>query len=929
MTGSEPLVRGTFTFLFSDIEGSTRLEGRIGRERYGELRERHRAILREVWAAHGGVEHGTEGDSFFVAFPEASAAVEAAVAAQRAMAAEAWPDDATIRVRAGLSSGGAELTGGSLVGLGINRAARIAAVAHGGQILASGLTRDLLEDDPIEGVRLRDLGEHRLKDLGVPVRIVQIEAEGLPTVFPPLRTLDTRPNNLPAQLTTFIGRDAELDEAAALLATTRLLTLTGPGGTGKTRLSLQLAAHVSDGFPDGVFFVQLEPIRDPMLVAPRIATSVGITEGGARPIIESLADWLRDKQLLLVLDNFEQVISAAAIIADLLRAAPDITAIVTSRAALHVSGEQEYPVPGLPTPPDPSQQSGIERMSTGGDRRALDPVALAQYAAVRLFIERAGAVRPGFTITAENAPAVAAISARLHGMPLAIELAAARIKILSPEAILVRLDHQLDVLAAGARDLPVRQQTLRGAIAWSYDLLDEGGRRLLDRLSVFASGCDLASAEAICGPAADIGGEVLDGLMALVDQSLVKVEEMPDGEPRFRLLDTIRAFAAERLDAADDADIVRARHRDWYVALVERAAAELSGGDQRRWLDRLEVEHDDIRAELDRAVAIPDPPIAIGLGFSMWRFWQKHGHLAEARRRLEAMAAAPWSKDDPRLRAKLMEALGGTCWWQGDLAAMGVRYTEALELWLAIGDEAEIANAYYNADFQYTVPEPTASADAAPDPDAERLGLGYLERARDMYHSVGDRRGEANTRWGIGNYRYFRGLPGSGVEEFRVALEMFREVGDMTMEAWSLHMLGTGLLRSGEVEEARTHIVHAMRDFHAAGDAAGVTLTLDDLSAVTVVEGDFPRAARLRGAARNLTRETGTGLAAFVEDTFEAGVRPGVRAHLSEEDLARYGAEGAAMTLDEAVAYALEGTDPADRDRAHEAYDGPATRDTA
>jgi predicted ATPase/class 3 adenylate cyclase len=908
MTEPEALTRGTYTFLFTDIEGSTRLETSVGRDRYADLRERHRAILRAVWEASDGQEQSTEGDSFFVVFPEAPAAVAAAVAGQRALAAEPWPDDAPIRVRMGLNSGGAEVSGDSLVGLGVNRAARIAGLAHGGQILASKLTQDLLEDHPLDGVRLRDLGDHRLKDLGAPVRIVQVVADGLPADFPALRSLDARPNNLPTQLTTFVGRDAELEEAAGLLAGTRLLTLTGPGGTGKTRLSLQLAARASDDFPDGIYFVPLEPIRDPMLVAPRIASSLGVAEGAARPIAESLADWLRDKRLLLVLDNFEQVVSAAPMVADLLRTAPAIKVIVTSRAALHVSGEQEYPVPGLPTPPDPSQLSSMDRLNLGGEALPIDPAALNQYAAVRLFIERAVAVRPGFTVTNENAPAVAAISARLHGMPLAIELAAARIKLLSPDAILVRLDHQLDVLAAGARDLPPRQQTLRGAIAWSYDLLDAGGKRLLDRLSVFASGCDLPSAEAICGPASEVGGDILDGLTALVDQSLAKVEETAEGEPRFRLLDTIRDYAAERLEVDGEVELIRDRHRAWYVALVDEAAGQLSGIDQRRWLDRLELEHDDIRAVLDRAVAAPDPPIAIGVAFSMWRFWQKHGHLAEARRRLEAMAAAPWSRDDPRLRARLLEALGGTCWWQGDLSAMGDHYLEALAIWEPIGDDAELANAYYNASFTWTVPRSTADTE---DSDPDKQGLRYLELARDIFHRTGDRRGEANALWGIGNYAYFRGYPRNGVDEFRLTLPMFRDVGDLTMEAWGLHMLGTALLRNGDVEEARVHIGHAIRHFYAAGDASGLTLTLDDLSAVAVADGDLPRAARLRGAARNLTTETGAQLAGYVEDTFETGARPGVRSHMSSDDLARYGAEGAAWTLDEAVSYALEGADPA------------------
>ncbi|MEX1169187.1 MAG: tetratricopeptide repeat protein, partial [Chloroflexota bacterium] len=546
-----------------------------------------------------------------------------------------------------------------------------------------------------------------------------------------------------------------------------------------------------------------------------------------------------------------------------------------------------------------------DRLQLPGGSRTIDPGTLSQYAAVRLFIDRAVAVKPSFAVTNDNAPAVAAISARLHGMPLAIELAAARIKLLTPDAILVRLEHQLDVLAAGARDLPARQQTLRGAIAWSYDLLDDGGRRLLDRLSVFASGCDLESVEAICGPSDEVGGDLLDGLMTLADQSLLKVEEGPDGEPRFRLLDTIREYAAERLEARGETEAVRDRHRAWYVALAERAAAELSGGEQRRWLDRLELEHDDIRAVLDRAVAAPDPAVALALAFAMWRFWQKHGHLAEARRRLEHMAAADWSHQDPRLRARLMEALGGVCWWQAEIEAMRRRYLEALELWQSIGDEAEIANAYYNASFIYAIPtDPAGRVDEA---DPDRIGLGYLSAARELFRKVGDQGGEANVLWGMGNYRYFRDLPGQGIAEFREALEIFRRIEDRTMEAWALHMLGTALIRQGDTAEARQHVTHAMRHFQAAGDTAGITLTFDDLSAVAVADGDLVRAARLRGAARNLAVETGTKLASFIEDTYEQQVRPSVRSHLPEADIERIGAEGAAMTLDEAIAYALEG----------------------
>ena len=450
----------------------------------------------------------------------------------------------------------------------------------------------------------------------------------------------------------------------------------------------------------------------------------GSSRAAARPIGETLADWLRDRQVLIVLDNFEQVADAAPVVADLLRMATELKIVVTSRAPLRVSGEQEYPVPGLPMPPDPTALSGLDRMQLPGESRGVDLATLSQYSAVRLFIDRAVAVRPSFTVTNANAPAVAAISARLHGMPLAIELAAARIKLLSPEAILTRLEHQLDVLAAGARDLPARQQTLRGAIAWSYDLLDEDARRLLDRLSVFAGGCRLEAAEAVCGPASDLGGPLDDGLLALADQSLLRVEESDDGEPRFRLLDTIREYASERLAERGETAAVEDRHRDWYLSLAERAAAEIAGADQRAWLDRLELEHDDLRAALDRAMARPAPEPAIRLGFALWRFWQKRGHLAEARRRLGAMAAAPWSHDDPRLRAKLVEALGGACWWQGDLPEMTEHYREALDLWLAIGDAAEIANAYYNASFSYAVPEPGNGVDNDPDGDRARLHRG-------------------------------------------------------------------------------------------------------------------------------------------------------------------------------------------------------------
>ena len=442
----------TLTFLFSDIEGSTRLEQEVGTRAYADVRERHRVLLRAAFAACGGEEQGTEGDSFFVVFRTARGALTAAVAAQRAVAAEPWPPGAEIRVRMGIHSGEARVAGGSLVGIDINRAARIAGVAYGGQVLVSDTTRALVHGEPLGDVAFRDLGPHRLKDLQEPQHLYQLVADGLRTDFPGLRSLDGRRVRLPAQLTSFVGRADEVAAAGRLLAEHRLVTLTGPGGTGKTRLAVQLAADAADAFADGVCFVSLDAVRDPGLVASQIATSLGLLETGNRPTRDQLAEWLAGKAILLVLDNFEQVIDAAPLVADLLRAAPDLKLLVTSRAALRISGEHEYPVPGLPTPPDLAELTALERARLPVGARSLEADALAAYESVELFVARATAVRPGFQVTNDNAAAVAAICARLGGMPLAIELAAARVKLLTPEAILSRLTHQLATLAGGSRD---------------------------------------------------------------------------------------------------------------------------------------------------------------------------------------------------------------------------------------------------------------------------------------------------------------------------------------------------------------------------------------------------------------------------------------------------------------------------------------------
>ncbi|MDO8485211.1 MAG: adenylate/guanylate cyclase domain-containing protein [Candidatus Limnocylindrales bacterium] len=905
MTATPP-PSGTVTFLFTDIEGSTRLEQQIGTARYAALLERHREILRDAFGAHGGVEQGTEGDSFFVVFNSAREAVAAAIDAQRGLAAEPWPDDAPIRVRMGLHSGEAGMAGGTLVGLDINRAARIAAVAHGGQILVSDTTRALVSAGLPDDLHLRDLGEHRLRDLAGPERLVQVDADDLPGEFPAVRSLDSRPNNLPTQLTTFVGRERELAEALELLSRTRLLTMTGPGGTGKTRLSLQVAAAAAERFPDGVWFVALEPVRDAALVAPTIARALGAQDSSTRPALETLVDAIGERHYLILLDNFEQVLAAGPVVAEILRRCPNVTCLVTTRTALRVSGEQEYPIPGLPAPPDISRLSEMERLNLPLAIRELDVDALNQYEAVRLFIARAVAVRPGFTVTNANAPAVAQICAQLHGMPLAIELAAARIKLLTPDQILARLGHHLALLTAGSRDLPERQQTLRGAIAWSYDLLDEGARRLLDRLSVFLGGCDLETAEAVCGPGTELGFDIFDGLSALVDQSLLRIEE-GETAPRFVMTETIAEFASEMLETRGERNAVQERHARVFLDLAERAAPNLSGTDQRLWLDRLERDHDNLRAALDWSTGHPEPDVAARLAFALWRFWQQRGYLNEARRRFETMAAQNWTLE-PAVAARFAEAFGGVAYWQADHPAADRWYEEALEIWRRLGDKREIANALYNDAYADILPYMGLAGMEFPE-EAAGVGRAKLEEALALYREVGDKAGEGNVLWGLGSYHYFANAGNEAERWYLESLALHRDSGQRTMEAWSLHMLALVTIARENVGPSRDYARHALRHFRDAGDVAGITLVLDDLASIAVAQDDAPRAARLFGGARHLQHTTGTDLANYVEETYKQFDAPSPRGALPPEDFERYGAEGAAMSLDELVAYALEGGD--------------------
>lgn len=924
---SQPPPTGTVTFLFTDIEGSTRLVGALGADRWRPLLERHREIVRDALRAADGLEIQTEGDAFFVVFARPGDAVRAVAAAQRGLQVEPWPGDAVIRVRMGLHTGDGELDAdGAYVGADVHRAARIGGAGHGGQVVLSATTAALVTSSLPAGMALRDLGEHRLKDLQ-PERLWQLVVDGLPADFPAVRSLDARPNNLPTQLTSFVGRERELAEVDELLQGTRLLTLTGPGGTGKTRLSLQLAAVAADRFPAGTWFVPLEPIRDPTLVLPTIARSFGLAERAERTSLETLADAIGDDQLLFVLDNFEQVIDAASDLAALLRTCPGVTAIVTSRAVLRIAGEQEYVVPGLPSPPDPSRMSRVELENLPSALRHPDPATLSHYEAVRLFIARAVAVRPGFEVTNENAPAVAAICGRLQGMPLAIELAAARTKLLSPDQILARLEHQLGLLTSTARDLPERQRTLRGAITWSYDLLDEPHRRLLARLSVFRGGWDLAMAEAVLGtgdgPALDGPGlDILEGLSSLADQSLVRSVDVGD-EPRFDLFESIREFAGEMLTEAGETAAVCERHALAFLALAEAAAPHLSGEEQRTWLERLERDHDNLRAALAWAAGRRDPEIAIRLAFALWRFWQQRGYLREARRELEELDGLDW-EPSPTLRARLAEAAGGVAYWQADLDAAARWYDAALEEWEQLGDEREVANALYNRGYVEVASMQTIMAENDGE-EARRLCQAQgaearrrFDRALAIYRAIGDRVGEANVLWGLGGLEAFLGDQEAAEPWFRQSLELHRAAGHRTMEAWSLHMLSLSLLDQRRLDEALEVSRHALRHFHQSGDVSGITLCLDALAAIALGGEDLARSGRLWGAARALQLASGADLAQWDEGLFETLKDLSPRTRIPADELARLAEEGRTMGLDRTVAYAMGETSP-------DGIDGPPT----
>jgi predicted ATPase/class 3 adenylate cyclase len=871
------LPTGTVTFLFTDIEGSTPLLERLG-ERYRDVQERHNAIVRAAIGEGDGREMSTEGDSFFAVFATPGGAVRAAVGAQRELGATAWPDGAAVRVRMGLHTGEGILGGENYLGLDVNRAARVAAAAHGGQLLLSDTTRSLVERSLPPATRMVDLGQHRLKGLAQPERLHQLVIEGLEQDFPPPRTPGTRPNNLPAQLTRFIGRGREIARIRELLAGNRLVTLTGPGGTGKTRLGLEVAREALAGFRDGVFFVDLSPLTVAEFVAPAIAGALHVREEPGRPVLDTLGDHLQDKELMLVLDNLEQVVEGgAALLEPLLHRAPGLKALVTSRIPLHLYGEQEFPVPPLALP-DPQHLP--------------NPEAIGQFEAVALFAERGAAALPDFRITPENARTVAEITARLDGLPLAIELAASRVKLLPPQAILTRLEQRLPLLSVQDRNLPERQRTLRKAIEWSYDLLDGAKKSMFSRLAVFAGGAELPAVEAVVNPRGELGLDTLDGLASLVDQNLVRSFEGAEGEPRFAMLETIREYGLERLSKSGEEPVIRRRYAEHWIEFAEKALEVLAQADQATWTQRLERDHDNFRSALSWALRSGEAELGLRLAVALTDFWRLGSQVREGRRWLDELLALPAAAGITLLRARALTAAAGLSGFV-DATEELLRFAEeAAAVYRDLGDPREATAALEAVGWGQL---------QAGRLDAARAS--FLE-AKQRYVDMGNRQKAGESSLALGTAALLQGHPERARPLYEEALATFKDLSNTFWVAFTEFNVGGLDLKAGNDRVAEERYRSSLTAFRRLDSLMGTTWALNAFADLALSRGQYERALRLIGVCDALREHLGK--ATPIEVALYGDMGAAARKFLDEVTAASVYQEGLAMGLEDAVSYALQ-----------------------
>ncbi len=879
-----PPPTGTITFVFTDIEGSSQRWEKFP-DAMALALARHDTILREAFDSRGGLVFKTIGDAFCVAFDTAQSAVNAVLEAQRLLRMETWDDVNGLRVRMAVHTGAAEFRDNDYFGQALNRVSRILSSGHGGQTLLSLAAEALVRDNLPEGVRLRHLGEHRLRDLARPEHIYQLLANDLPSDFPPLRSLENVPNNLPVQLTNFIGREREMEEAKRLLEGTHLLTLTGTGGTGKTRLSLQVGADLFDKFPDGVWFVEFSTIDDPLLVTETVASALDVRQEPDRQLVTTLTNFLRAKNLLLILDNCEHVVAACARLAEvLLRACPHLRILASSREALGIAGEKAWSLPALSMP-------DRWRDIVGGP----DAIErLTQYEAVRLFIERAIVARPAFSLTNENAPLIAQICWRLDGIPLAIELAAARTKVLTLQQIAERLDDRFHLLTTGSRTAEPRQQTLRSLIDWSHDLLSDSEKRLLRRLSVFARGRTLEAIEDVCSGDGLEKWEIVDLLTQLVDKSLVTVEKSPEFGARYFMLESLWDYTHEKLVEAGEEARLRERHMDYFLKFAEEAEAGVTGADQRQWLERMELEEINLRFAVEASVELPGQ-VQKGLRLlaATARFVEVRGLFKKARTTFESLLMHPDAAQHHATRARALAAAGRLAWVADDMPKARELVAEAHAVYRELNDNCGAARA-----LAYLALHAMDAGDLA---DAEEL----VREAAQASDTLRDRRLTAHVR-------HVQATVAAATRDYARAFALaqesyalYHELGDLWKAGiveWSVGISATMLER---FDEARAHFAACLKNGIDLGNSWGIPYPLEAFAVLALAQHDYDRGARLLGVAETLRASLGI--------SSQPADHPGFVALMSaaatglatpEAEAARN--EGRRMSRKEAIALALE-----------------------
>ena len=915
------LPSGTVTFLFTDVEGSTRLWEQFP-DAMGQALARHDDLLRQAIEQHGGRIIKYTGDGVHAAFDTAVNGITAALAAQQRLYGAAWDEigPQRLRVRMGLHTGEAEERSGDYFGPALNRAARLMSVAHGGQTLLSATAAGLVRDQLPEAASLRDLGEHRLRDLIRSERIYQLLHPALPSVFPPLRSLDAFPNNLPVQLTSFIGRERELREARERLASARLLTLIGPGGTGKTRLSLQLAADLLPSFSDGVWLAELATLTDPALVLQSVASVFRVREQLGMPLLELVTDYLREKDLLLILDNCEHLVETCALMVDhLLHSCTRLKIIASSREALGIAGETVYRVPPLSVP-EPGRSS---------------PEALSRSESAQLFIERAAAAKPKFAVTEQNAEPVAQICRRLDGIPLAIELAAARVTTFSPEQIASHLDDRFRLLTGGSRTALPRQQTLRALIDWSYELLSEQERCLLRRLSVFAGGWSYEAAEAVC---ADL--DVLDLLAQLVNKSLVAVDD-ESAEPRYRLLETVRQYARDKLLEMGETEGTRGKHFDYCFALAKQAEPRLHSFGASEWVTRLELEHDNLRAAMQWAMQNRFEDLLRMIPLLAY-FWNRRGYEEEARGVIrEAVEHASLLPDfqgeaDPerlRLMARVWQTLAMQAFSQGDNLRAAEASDQAVGLARRVGDKRALAVALaFKAtatlsdgqmnDVQDMLAEGLAAAGESQDPVALGLPLTMyaqiygvitgdfkkagtdLARGSALIQANGDDWSATMALLSGAMIAKYSGDFAAARKQFTAVEPLFRDLGDQHRTNMVRSELAHIERYEGHYAQAEAMYRETIREWQRIGHRAAVAHQLECMASLAMQAEQPARAARLFGAAEALREKVRIPMTIPEREEYERTVAS-LRSGTDAAAFASVWAEGRALNMDQAILLAV------------------------